>query len=263
MSDPLSARLEEAVAGGRGILVLSAHLDDAVLSCGALLSSLAGRTPVCVATLFTEAGPPPHTRAARAFLAQCTVGDAAELYAARRHEDADVLAGLGVEHVHLGHVDALFRRRKTPPAVARLGRVVPEVVHCYPTFRFDIARGRVSWGDRTLVHRLDAELRGLTDHIDAALVLGPVAVGRHVDHLIARTLVERQPRPTVLYSDFPYDRRDHPDAGYLAARRLRPVSWDQDLDTKQVLIKGYRTQVEALFPTGEIPTTPETYFLPS
>jgi predicted ATP-grasp superfamily ATP-dependent carboligase/LmbE family N-acetylglucosaminyl deacetylase len=262
MTDQLSALLEERLTGGRSVLVLSAHLDDAVLSCGALLSTLAERAPVTVATLFTEAGPPPHTRAARAFLGQCTIGDAAELYAARQQEDVEVLADLGVEHVHLGAPDALFRRREVPPSVARLGRAVPEVVHRYPTFRLDIALGRVSRGDRALVDRLDPRLRALADRIDAAVVFGPVGVGRHVDHLLTRTLAERLPLPTVLYADFPYDWRNASDPALLDARRLTTVTWDRDLDTKQVLVKGYRTQVEALFPEGEIPSVPETYFLP-
>ena len=261
MSDPLVARLDEAVAGGRGVLFLSAHLDDAVLSCGGLLSRLAGRTPVTVVTVFTEAGPPPHTRAARAFLEQCALRDAADLYAARRQEDIDVLAGLGVEHVHLAAADALFRAREVGPVMTRLGGFVPELVHRYPTFRFDIAKGRVSRGDRVLLERLDAQVRAVADRTDAALVFGPVGVGRHVDHLITRTLAERQSQPTVLYSDFPYDQRDSPEAAYRTAQRLTRVSWHEGLDAKQLLIEGYRTQVEALFPAGEIPSAPETYFL--
>jgi LmbE family N-acetylglucosaminyl deacetylase len=266
MTDPLSAFLHEALAGDRGVLVLSAHLDDAILSCGALLTTLARQAPVTVATVFTEAGPPPHTWAARAFLRQCTIGDAAELYEARRQEDIDVLTGLGVAHVHLGAPDALFRRREVGPAAARVGRAVPEVVHRYPTFRFDIDKGRVARGDRALLDRLDAERRELADRIDAALVLGPVGVGRHVDHLLTRTLAERQPQPTVLYADFPYVLRDAPDAGYLAARRLTPVTWNRDLDAKAVLIKGYHTQVEALFPRpGRSPrcTSPGGWTIPA
>jgi D-aspartate ligase len=262
MTDLLSTRLEEVAAAGQGVLVLSAHLDDAVLSCGALLTSLARRTPVTVATLFSEAGPPPHSRAARAFLRQCTIGDAAELYSARQREDADVLAGLGVEHVHLGAPDALFRLRDVPPVVARAGRLVPELVHRYPTFRLDIDRGRVSAGDRALVDRLDAQVRALAERIDAGLVLGPVGVGRHVDHLLTRTVAERQPRPTVLYADFPYVLRDAPDAAARATPGWTPVTWDRDLDSKQVLVKGYATQVDALFPGGEVPSVPETYFVP-
>lgn len=261
MTTPLVERLDEVVTAGRGVLVLSAHLDDAVLSCGALLSGLAGRTPVTVVTVFTEAGPPPHTRAARAFLEQCAAGDAADLYARRQQEDVDVLTGLGVGRAHLGAPDALFRRREVPPPLARLGRVVPEVVHRYPTYRFDIARGRVSRGDRALVDRLAADVRTLADRVDAALVLGPLGVGRHVDHLLTRALAERQGDRAVFYSDFPYDQCDLPDAGFLATRRLTPETWDRDLGAKRALIQGYRSQVGALFPHGDPPVVPETYFL--
>jgi LmbE family N-acetylglucosaminyl deacetylase len=258
---PLAERLDQAAAGGRGVLVLSPHLDDAVLSCGALLSRLAGRMPVTVATVFTEATPPPHTWSARAFLAQCAVSDAAVLYADRRQEDVEVLTALGVEHVHLGVADALFRRREVWPTVDRLGRVVPEVVHRYPTFRFHIAKGRVSRGDWALVDRLQAEVRTLARGIDAALILSPVGVGRHVDHLLTRTLAERQPEPAVFYSDFPYCQQDAPDANFLRAHRLTPVPWDQDIGAKERLIKGYRSQVGALFPAGIPPAVPETYFM--
>jgi LmbE family N-acetylglucosaminyl deacetylase len=262
MRSPLAERLDQAKAAGRGILVLSAHLDDAVFSCGALLSSLAGRTPVTVATVFTEASPPPHTWAARAFLRQCMVGDAAALYADRRQEDVDVLTGLGVQHVHLGIPDALFRRREVRAAVALLGRSVPEVVHRYPTYRFDIARGRVSRGDRALIDRLASDVSSLADRIDASLILGPIGVGRHVDHLITRALAARQPERAIFYSDFPYDQQGSPDAGYLAAHRLTPVTWDQGLDAKQPLIRGYRTQFKALFGVLDPPVVPESYFLP-
>jgi LmbE family N-acetylglucosaminyl deacetylase len=258
---PLAERLEQAVAGGRGVLVLSPHLDDAVLSCGALLSRLAGRLPVTVATVFTEATSPPHTLSARAFLAQCAASDAAVLYADRRQEDIDVLTGLGVEHVHLGIPDALFRRREVWPAVARLGRVVPEVVHRYPTYRLHIDKGRVARGDWGLVDRLEGVVRSLVDRIDAALVLGPVGVGRHVDHLLTRSLTERQRGRAVFYSDFPYYQQFSPDAAFLAAHRLTRVTWDQDMRARESLIRGYRTQVGALFPAGIPPAVTETYFM--
>ena len=52
-----------------------------------------------------------------------------------------MVGAAGATAVHLGRRDALFRTRCAPAA---LGRVLPELVHCYPTFRFDIARGRVA-----------------------------------------------------------------------------------------------------------------------
>lgn len=256
MDVPRSAVLSVAIAAGGPILVLSAHLDDAVLSCGALLSALAGHCPITVVTLFTAAGPPPHTRAARSFLRQCAVPDAAELFAARRAEDGEVLSALGVAWRHHGVTDALFRSRRVPARLDRLGRWVPELVHRYPTYRYDIAKGRVAGADRALPRALADEL----SDVDAAVVLAPIGVGAHVDHLITRRTAELLGRPLVLYSDFPYNLATGVDSAYVERHGLREWSWDADLTAKQRLIRGYGTQVGALFPSGDIPLRPETYF---
>jgi LmbE family N-acetylglucosaminyl deacetylase len=154
VTSPLE-RLATATTSGARCVFLSPHLDDAVLSCGALMRTLAPRSEIHVVTVFTESTDGPHTRAARSFLRQCGHGsttDATALFAARRKEDRAVLDGMGVGHEHLGVPDALFRRRAVPRALsgpaARLARVLPELDHRYPTFRFDIALGRVARGDR-------------------------------------------------------------------------------------------------------------------
>jgi hypothetical protein len=49
----------------------------------------------------------------------------------------------------------------------------------------------------------------------------------------------------------------------VSAHRLQPCTWDDGLARKLELFRGYRTQVDALFPTGEIAVAPEVYFLPS
>jgi len=144
VSDPVPAPLRSALTAGARCLVLSPHLDDAVLSCGALLRELAPRCEITVLTLFTEATDGPHGRAARSFLRQCAHPDAATLFRARRDEDRAVVESLGARPEHLGLTDALFRRRELPTALAPVARLVPELAHRYPTFRFDIARGRVS-----------------------------------------------------------------------------------------------------------------------
>jgi LmbE family N-acetylglucosaminyl deacetylase len=241
----------------RPAVFVSPHLDDAVLSCAALMRTMAERAPVTVVTLFSAAGPEPHTRAARTFLRQCGATDAADLFAARRREDGAVLdgLGLGVRHVHLGHPDALFRRRRDPSGLLRrAGRVLPELDHRYPTFRFDIALGRVSRGDQELRAQLVAEV---TDLARGAVVFAPLGVGRHVDHLLARSVGEHL--GAVLYGDFPYTVRD-PAAEAVAAGGRRPWAWADGLAARQPAIAGYRTQVDALFPDGEIPLGPETYY---
>src|SRR5207342_3793161 len=121
---------------------------------------------------------------------------------------------LGVAWRHLGVTDALFRPRRMPPVLDGLGRRVPELAHRYPTYRYDIAKGRVSRGDRDLPRALAAALADGPADLAAAAVLAPVGVGAHVDHLITRSTAELLGRPLVWYSDFPYDLRADVDGRY-------------------------------------------------
>jgi hypothetical protein len=89
------------------------------------------------------------------------------------------------------------------------------------------------------------------------VVFAPLGVGRHVDHLLARRVGERL--RAVLYADFPYTARD-PEGEARVAGDLQPWAWTADLAAKVPVIEGYRTQVDALFPGGEIPVRPETYY---
>jgi LmbE family N-acetylglucosaminyl deacetylase len=242
---------------GAPAVVVSPHLDDAVLSSAALMRAMAGVAAVTVVTLFSAAAPPPHTRAARTFLRQCGASDADTLFAERRAEDVAVLGGLGVRHLHLDHPDALFRRRDDPSGLLRFaGRLLPELDHRYPTFRFDVDLGRVSRGDRRLLDDLTTQVEELSTD---AVLFAPLGVGRHVDHLLARRAGERL--GATLYADFPYTVRD-PAAEARVARGREPWTWTDGVAGKPSVIAGYRTQVGALFPDREIPVRPETYYAP-
>jgi LmbE family N-acetylglucosaminyl deacetylase len=245
--------------GAAAYLFLSPHLDDAVLSCGALIGAVAGHAAVTVATIFTEAAAPPHTFAARSFLRGCGFPDASSLYAARQAEDRSVLDGMRVRHLHLGRPDALFRQRRHPA----FGRFVPELAHRYPTYRYDIARGRVSRGDDALRRQLVTTVRDLVEQTGAELLFCPVGVGRHVDHLLTRSIGEHFGRQVVYYADFPYNVSARPDPAFVERHRLKAQEWDRDLAAKQAAIAAYRTQAPSLFPDGRIPQLPEVYFRPA
>jgi LmbE family N-acetylglucosaminyl deacetylase len=242
---------------GAPALFLSPHLDDAVLSCGTLLLHTPRAT---VATVFTEATPGPHTRAARTFLRQCAASGAEELFAERRREDVEVVSAAGAAAVHLGRPDALFRTRRAPAA---LGRVLPELLYRYPTFRFDIARGRVARAERTLAARIAAEVDALAEESRTEVVFCPLGVGRHVDHVLIREVGPRLGRRVVYYSDFPYALHSKPDPAFLAAHGLRRWVSPDDPAEKRKLIEGYRSQVDALFPDGRVPPRAEEYYTPS
>ncbi|MFD7976442.1 PIG-L deacetylase family protein [Streptomyces sp. NPDC059071] len=263
--DPLT--ILAALTGSGELLVLSPHPDDAVLSCGALLRQLPDRLPhrasVTVMTVFTEGTPPPYTLAARRFLRQTGAVDAEELYAERRTEDSAVLAGLGVGRFHAGFVDGLFR---LDPAQGRWRRLaaglVPELGHVYPTNRLHLSRGRVSPRDSETVRRVTDTVRELLPQGQGVL-LAPLGVGRHVDHVVVRTAAVLSGLPAVYYSDFPYNLEAAPDPGFTGPLAATEASLDRGLDEKAELIRGYRTQLDSLFPDGVIPLVPEVFLLPA
>ncbi|MCC9144277.1 MULTISPECIES: PIG-L family deacetylase [unclassified Arthrobacter] len=256
-------RVQHSLLGNNPWLFLSPHLDDAVLSCGALLQESARTRDITVATLFTEPASPPHTRAARTFISQCCASDAGSLFEARQVEDREVLEELGVRHLHLGLEDALFRQRHAAPAAALVKKVLPELVHRYPTYRYDIALGRISRGDRTLIENLRLRVRGLLQQTGAELLFCPIGIGRHVDHLITRRVGTFFPDKAVYYADFPYNLSFPVDQKFVTAQRLQRGTWDRHLAAKEAMIRGYGTQADALFPDGQIPLEPEAYYAPA
>ncbi|MFF7891648.1 PIG-L deacetylase family protein [Streptomyces sp. NPDC007907] len=257
-ADPLTA----AIDAGTPLVVLSPHLDDAVLSCGGLMSHAAGRTKVRVVTFFTEAGAPPYTLSGRRYLRQVGQPDAELLYRDRRAEDREVLERLGVDWRHLGLSDCLFRR-KPGASGGRAGclrRVLPESWYVYPTYRLHISTGRISRHDSDTLSRVRASLEQLAAPPHTVL-LAPSGVGGHVDHVLVRTAAELSGRTVVYYSDFPYNQQHRLDLDFVERNALVEVEWSRQLAPKVELVRGYRSQADALFPGGVIPVVPEVYLL--
>ncbi|MFI7546850.1 PIG-L family deacetylase [Actinoplanes sp. NPDC049599] len=244
-------------------LFVSPHLDDCVLSCGALLTALRDTRQVTVATLFTAAAPGPVSLSARSYLRQCGARDAQALYRARREEDRKVLTELGVEVVHLGLTEALFRRPERMTSARRLAaRWWPELGLTYPTYRLHVITGRPSRRDAAVVRRAADEIMALVAARRPATVFLPLGLGGHVDHLIARSVGERCPGLAVYYADFPYATRHAADPEFVRRHHLVAVERHEGVAGKQRLIRGYRSQFTALFPDGAVPSLPERYFVP-
>lgn len=255
---------------GPGLLVLSPHLDDAVLSCGGLIVRSAVRFPVRVLTFFTQAHQYP-TRAARSFLRQSGWGgDPVGLYEARRDEDESALGSVRATAVHRQFYDALFRTRAYLP-LPRVTRrwLPPEVWHRYPTYRWDIARGRVCRGDRNLQRAVEGVIREQVAEHRPRLVLAPLGCGRHVDHLIVRdAAVALASGPgagpmVAFYSDYPYALHQAPDDGFVRRHALVRADFAEASAEKADLVRCYRTQVDALYPAGVPQVADELWWPPS
>jgi LmbE family N-acetylglucosaminyl deacetylase len=257
-------RLISAINDGERLLVLSPHLDDAILSCGALLTYAAQYVPVTVATFFTEAGPPPYTVSASRYLHQVGVRDARRLYGERRAEDRRVLERMGVEWRHAGLTDAPFRRK--PPTGARRwrhsGHLPAELAHVYPTYRLHIASGRIAADDTETVRRATSFLETLLSQRRGP-VFAPAGVGRHVDHVLVRTAASLCGAPAIYYSELPYNQRHTIDPAFVRCNGLVVMTWSEFLAEKAARIREYTSQFAALFPGHHIPLTPEVYLLPA
>lgn len=104
-------------------LIISPHLDDAVLSCGQLM---AGRRGVTVATVF--AGVPADPAMSTTFDRDSGFQNAAEAVAARRVEDVAALDVLGARPEHLNFSDGQYEQYASEDAITKaLGRLAGKV----------------------------------------------------------------------------------------------------------------------------------------
>lgn len=224
------------------LLFLSAHLDDAVLSCGATIRRLADeghRVPVI--TVFT--GQPDAPRLpllGRAFHEACNLGP--DAMGTRRDEDREACAVLGAAPVHLPFYECLYRAGDDG------GPVYREEESIY---------GMTAAADDGLAQEVGAALRALTWWTSAERVAVPLGVGRHVDHQLVRLAAEwaalgSPAKPLLYYEDQPY------------ASWGRDGGWEEDLigqlvaetrgahrphwEAKIEAITCYRSQVEMLWP---------------
>jgi LmbE family N-acetylglucosaminyl deacetylase len=131
-------------------LVISPHLDDGVMSCGALLAARPGAT---VATVF--AGMPVAPERLTSWDARSGFGSAGQAVSARRREDAAALEILGARPVWCDLCDSQYDCTPPPAAVAALlhellAREAPDTV-LFPSGLFH--------SDHVLVHQAALAVR--------------------------------------------------------------------------------------------------------
>ena len=264
MPNELDRLVRITCSAGSAVVVLSPHLDDGVLSCGALLAYLAHQCDVTVVTVFTQAAPPPWSLPVRRRLRAAGM-DAETWFAHRRAEDTAVLAEIGAAAVHLGLRDAPYRR-SGGAAAGPFRRWRWPSYPTYPTVRFDAHRGRIASADAGLPAEIGARVREVVRARGAGVIFVPLGIGRHVDHLITRKaahhLGQHLGSRIVYYSDFPYSETAVPDRDFVRRAALAPYPWLTGRAENTKRIAGYRTQLAILFPHG-IPTSPEIYWIPA
>jgi LmbE family N-acetylglucosaminyl deacetylase len=173
-------------------LILSPHLDDAVLSCGGIIHHLTAGKGEAVLMFTIMAGDPPavlpDTPIVRELHERWQVG--VNPYLARRREDLTAALALGATAVHVTLPEAIYR---TAGDVA-----------LYPTEESIFGPLHPHDGAFTTLDSLPLPYE------DALVSLYlPLGAGHHVDHQLIRAwgleLARRNPElPVYFYGDYPY-----------------------------------------------------------
>jgi LmbE family N-acetylglucosaminyl deacetylase len=225
----------------RPLVVLSPHLDDAILSCGGRIARAvdAGRRAL-VATLFTRDQPPAPPSALAAELRRRWNLPAGEVMARRRAEDLEACRRLGAEPLHLDLPEALYRSdERGEPLYPTLGALFGELAPADLAGQREIA-GRIA--------RLAEEIGGEPE------LFGPLGVGNHVDHQLARRALLQVRPHAALYEEFPYTEWKW----FAVSRALgRAAEWEPEvlpvdaalLERRRHAIAAYASQVPAMFRT--------------
>ncbi len=246
--------IEKIIAEKVPCYFISPHLDDAMLSSGALITYLADKVPVTVITIFTEASSRPHTISALQFLKQCGYQDAQALFADRKLEDIRACKLAGVQYKHLGYVDALFRKKDG--LLGKLfGAYLPELAHVNPTYRFHIVRGAVSFADRILTQGITLTIKHMLPADGKYAIFGPMAQGNHLDHRIGRNVCKELSGSMYSWLDYPYCIRDE-----VAVKDEPRFAWSGNVEQKAEIIQCYTSQVKAMFGPNKVELVDELYY---
>ena len=250
--------INEIIKNQTHCFFISPHLDDAVLSAGSVMSYLAGKTPLTIINIFTQAGGKPYTRSVKGFLKSCGVNDAKELFELRRKEEQQVIRQLGIDSINLGFIDGGFRkRRKKNRILDVIGSKIPEIHHLYPLGRKIL---KLAKEDEALAKEIKQSLAQCVKDKTNYVVFCPWGKVAHMDHVITRNVCLEIFTNIIFWTDYPYIKNSRIRL-CLKNNTLRKFVWDKNMEEKKKLISFYKTQLFSLFPDGVIRVIPEMYWI--
>ena len=253
--------VNENIKKKKTFVFVSPHFDDAVYSAGGLISYLSEiKAKVEIINVFTKADKPPYTLSAKHNLHMSGFSDAQELYKVREKEDRAVLRKLGVKLHNLGFKEALYRKNnnKINPLFAK---ILPELIHIYPSYRFHILKGVVSKKDKNLMDNISEFLAKNVDR--NSIVFCPLSQSSHTDHEIVKRICQKIFGKNLIYwQDYPYNLKSK--SGLSDFGRNKKLNFFVFYDSqkeREDLIRGYGSQLNGLFAGNKITLMQEKYFI--
>ena len=245
-----SLRLKSILKRYDEFIFISPHLDDAVLSCGVLLWELKYlKKDITILTAFTEGGLRPYSPQAKKFLKKCGYINALKLFEDRKKEDKDAVRFYKGRFIHLGFVDAAWRKDEKERNI-------------YGSEKIQFS-GKIAKRDRGFIAKIAQEISSLIPKGKHTIVFAPLGVGNHVDHIIIREAICRLITPTIFWEDFPYNTNKNSVERFFSQNKILRLSFEldaEDFSTKESAIKIYKSQLKLLFAGDKIPKLPERYY---
>ncbi len=222
-------------------LLLSPHLDDAILSCGGLIYEQTQRSESVLIVTLAAGEPQTDVRSVFAQFLHHNWGlSASEAVAVRRAEDLEACRRVGADALHGSLPDCIYRLH---PQEGQPLYSSNEAIF-----------GAVHPAEQPLVTELAQFMATLPA---AQRVLAPLTVGNHVDHQLVRAAAEQVwGDELTYYEDYPYVQHA-PEA--LAALVQPPAAWRAGitpigaaaLAARIAATAAYRSQISTLFNSVE------------
>ncbi len=241
----MPARITES----RRLLAISPHLDDVVLSVGGIVArAVENGADVVVGTVFTQDSPHPAVSSPVIEDLNTLWNLGPSPFAFRRREDVAAVSALGARVLHGGLLDAIYRTDRKRNCL-------------YPT-RTAVFSGPSQEDD--IFPALNKLFADWIEDFQPDSILCPLAVGRHVDHIITsesfRSVAFARNLKVFLYEDIPYSTgrfpEKFPDSVEAALGRTKWTVTNServsvDVSAKIDAILKYNSQINDLFASAE------------
>lgn len=168
---------------------LSPHLDDAVYSCGGLISFLSEKgINTEIWTVFSEQEQVVSrlTSYAKILHERWQAGDYP--YITRKNEDKKASLLVGANNTYLGYPDCIYR--KFPDSDSAVVKSDEDLF------------GSIQTGEISFVKTIASDLQNRI--VEPSIWVCPLGLGGHVDHRIVRAATEMTGKTVLYYADLPY-----------------------------------------------------------
>lgn len=227
------------------VIVLSPHLDDAILSLGSLLTGLVKLDKnIQIINFFTK-GSKLNTALTQRLLNQAKKENITEYFLTRKEEDNTAFKKIDtrIKILNLDFIDAAWRINKNKEST------YPKTILC------EISE------DDTTMELVEDYLKDCAVDKQNTAIFAPIARGKHVDHQIIRNIASKIFPKVYYYCDFPYSALYPFEDEFINQHNLSAVNWYGDYSQKKDLILTYKSQLGSFFKSSKTLSLPyETFY---